>query len=94
LSNNHVATILDSATRDLFKMSNTCVLIGILLLWYAASASCIDVPKEWREAIRELCCDAEKGIFPHPSPKAQMLQGRIHSDVQPQVRSYLSVTLL
>ena len=68
------------------KMSKTSVLVGLLVLLCASCIASIEVPKEWIEAIRALCSDAEKGIFPHLSPHAQMLQGRIQRGVQPQVR--------
>ena len=66
-------------------MSIVFLVVGLLTLLCASNAACFEVPKEWKESIRALCRDAEKGIFPHPSPHAQTLHGTIQPQAQQQV---------
>ena len=48
------------------------LLVGLCLCRLSVS---INVPKEWQETINSICKEEEKGLFPHPSPYAQVSFG-------------------
>ena len=67
-------------------------LLLTVWLWSVAHVECIKVPEVWNEAINALCREAESGVFPHPTPSAQILYGRVTiSDVvtKQQVSLYM-----
>ena len=69
------------------KMVLRSVVILICIVGYVA---CFEVPDEWKEQIQQICSDAEKGIFLHPSMDAQRVYSRSsNAQVPPQVRVWI-----
>lgn len=56
---------------------------SILLSLIFGCAVCFDVPVEWRESIKKVCLEAEKGIFLHPFTDAKTMN--INNNVDTQV---------
>ncbi len=68
---------MHAAVREEIAAMHSGSLLVVLLC--TACVTCIEVPKEGRDAIRALCEVAQNGVFPHPSPHAQMLHGTVGS---------------
>ncbi len=60
-------------------MHSGSLLVVAIVLLCTACVTCIEVPKEWRDAVRALCEVAQNGVLPHPSPHAQMLYATVGS---------------
>ena len=68
-------------------MDNLVFLLPLVLvsMLYFPLASTIAVPKEWHTVIDALCKQAEMGIFSHPSPHGQVMQGSFTPSLLTQV---------